>query len=291
MKEVALTASSEPIDTASLRACIATVLELPLERVLQPDADELGPSVGSMSRWLGRYGLGIARLADPAAFGWPGPWIARVEPPAGGPRFVVMFGVPSGVVWDPAAGGGVDPGWISEGYLIAPADAARALRDTSQVILGEGRVEAIYVAAAAGQPARRLEAAHALAGQGLEEDRHVLGTGTFPSGIPGSALTLIEGEVCESFDPPLGPDEHRRNVVTRGVSLNELVGRAFTIGGVRVRGMRLCEPCTVIEGYASRPVLRQLVHRGGLRADILDDGEIRVGDDLVVAVDGADRSV
>ncbi len=289
MKEVALSSSTEPLEPASLRACVATVLELPFERVPQPDSEELGASVGSMSRWLGRYGLAIARLADPAAFGWPGPWIARVEPPAGDPRFVVMFGVPSGVVWDPA-GGDVEAAWISEGYLIARTDAAQALLDTRQVVAGAGRVEAIYVAAAAGRPARRLEAAHALAGQGLEEDRHVLGTGTFPSGIPGSALTLIEGEVCESFDPPLGPDEHRRNVVTRGVRLNELVGREFTIGGVRVRGMRLCEPCTVIEGYASRPVLRPLVHRGGLRADILDDGEIRVGDDLVVAVDGADRS-
>ena len=84
--------------------------------------------------------------------------------------------------------------------------------------------------------------------------------------------------MCESVTPALAPGEHRRNVVTRGIDLNGLVGREFAIGGVRCRGMRLCEPCTVIQRYAARPVLRPLVHRGGLRADILDDGVIRVGD-------------
>ena len=129
----------------------------------------------------------------------------------------------------------------------------------------------------AGEPATALTNARALAGQGLEGDRHVTGSGTFPSGLPGSALTLIEAEVCESFDPPLGPDDHRRNVVTRGVSLNDLVGHEFTVGAVRCQGMRLCEPCTVVQRYAGRPVLRALVHRGGLRADILGDGEIARG--------------
>ncbi len=111
------------------------------------------------------------------------------------------------------------------------------------------------------------------------------GTGTFPSGLPGSALTLVEAEVCESFDPPLAPDEHRRNVITRGVELNRLVGHEFSVGEVRCRGMRLCEPCTVVQRYAGRPVLRELVHRGGLRADILQDGVISVGD-AVRAING-----
>jgi MOSC domain-containing protein YiiM len=89
---------------------------------------------------------------------------------------------------------------------------------------------------------------------------------------------MIEAEVCESFDPPLDPSEHRRNVVTRGIDLNALVGREFSIGEVRCRGMRLCEPCTVVQRYVGRPVLRALVHRGGLRADIVGDGHIRLGD-------------
>ena len=91
-------------------------------------------------------------------------------------------------------------------------------------------------------------------------------------------MTLIEAEVCESFEPPLVPDEHRRNVVTRGIELNRLVGQEFTIGEIRCRGMRLCEPCTVVQRYAGRPVLRELVHRGGLRADILEGGLMRRGD-------------
>ncbi|MGA9858657.1 MAG: MOSC domain-containing protein, partial [Solirubrobacteraceae bacterium] len=153
---------------------------------------------------------------------------------------------------------------------------------------GHGVVERIWVASRAGATARGLDAARALPGRGLDGDRHVSGDGTFPSGIPGSALTLIEAEVCESFDPPLGPDDHRRNIVTRGMSLNDLVGHQFTVGGVRCRGMRLCEPCTVVQGYAGRPILRDLVHRGGLRADILSEGEIRLGDTIrAVAADGA----
>ena len=137
-------------------------------------------------------------------------------------------------------------------------------------------------AAELSKPARsaipEMRRAVALAGRGLEGDRHVTGRGTFPSGPPGSALTMIEAEVCESFNPPLEPSDHRRNVVTRGIDLNALVGRDFSIGEVHCRGMRLCEPCTVVQRYASRPVLRALVHRGGLRADILHDGTIRVGD-------------
>ena len=138
----------------------------------------------------------------------------------------------------------------------------------------------LAVARSAGEPAQIVAEVRALAGTGLEGDRHVDGAGTFPSGVPGSALTLIEAEVCESFDPPLEPGQHRRNIVTRGIDLNALVGREFTVGEVRCRGMRLCEPCTVVQRYAERPVLRALVHRGGLRADILSDGVVRVGDSV-----------
>jgi MOSC domain-containing protein YiiM len=84
-------------------------------------------------------------------------------------------------------------------------------------------------------------------------------------------------------------NEHRRNVVTRGIDLNALVGHEFEIGAVRCRGVRLCEPCTVIDGYAPRPILRALVHRGGLRADILGDGVIHAGDAVAAATAPAPR--
>jgi MOSC domain-containing protein YiiM len=269
----------------SLAACLATVLELEPERLPALHPDEDPSAIGLISRWLGGMGMGMARVAEPATFSWAGPWIARVQPQGPGPahptdRFVVMYGVPSGVVWDPAGDGQVENEWIAEGYLVAAADIALARPALPAAPVTSGRVEGIWVAPSAGGLARRLEVARAMPGRGLEGDRYVVGAGTFPSGPPGSALTLIEAEVCETFDPPLGPDDHRRNIVTRGVALNDLLGHEFTVGEVRCRGMRLCEPCTVIQRYAGRPVLRELVHRGGLRADIATDGEIRIGDEV-----------
>jgi len=273
MREVRLPESELPLETASFLACVATILELLYEDLPMPPAGESLATGWTVSRWLGGLGLGLARVADPGSFSWAGPWIGRADG-----RFVVMYGVPSGVVWDPAGGPEIERESIDDGFLIAAADIALAMPPRPAAPRAVGTVETIAVAGAAAEPAHLLQAVHALAGQGLEGDRHVAGTGTFPSGTPGSALTMIEAEVCESFDPPLEPGEHRRNVITRGIDLNALVGHDFFIGEVACRGMRLCEPCTVVQRYAGRPILRALVHRGGLRADILRDGEIRVGD-------------
>jgi MOSC domain len=275
----------EDVERESFRAALATILELPLAAV--PDLRrEHDPATGWLvSRWLGGLGLGLVPVADAQTFAWPGPWLARVRPPGGSARFVVMYGVPSGVVWNPAREEPVTPDWISDGFVLAAADVALARPPLPRPPRSAGVVEEIWTATAAGGPATRRDDVRALAGRGLEDDRHTSGGGTFPSGLPGSALTLIEAEVCESFAPPLGADEHRRNLVTRGVDLNRLVGSEFTIGTVRCRGMRLCEPCAVVEGYATRPVLRALVHRGGLRADILEDGHLRAGD-KIAAGDG-----
>jgi len=191
-----------------------------------------------------------------------------------------MYGVPSGAAWDPTGVTG-EPGWrLEDGFVIAALDVALARPALPSAPASTGAVEGIWVAASAGATPNAVESVRALPGRGLQGDRHVTGHGTFPSGLPGSALTLIAAEVCESFSPPLDAAEHRRNVATRGIDLNALVGHEFTIGGVRCRGMRLCEPCTVVDRYASRPVLRALVHRGGLRADILEDGVLRIGDPL-----------
>jgi len=280
MREVVLSPPVEDAERESFRAALATILELSLAAV--PDLkSEHDPATGWLvSRWLGELGLGLVPVAEARSFAWAGPWIARVRPPDGTARFVVMYGVPSGVVWDPAGDGAILPGWISDGFVLAAADVALARPPRPQPPRSVGVLEQIWIAAGAGEPAAARDHARALAGRGLEGDRHTVGRGTFPSGLPGSGLTLIEAEVCESFEPPLRADEHRRNLVTRGIDLNRLVGGEFTIGSLRCRGMRLCEPCAVVEGYASRPVLRALVHRGGLRADILADGHLHVGDQI-----------
>lgn len=282
MRDVPLPTSRQPLLVRSFLACLATILEMPMEQLPQLPSDG-DPATGWLvSRWLGGRGLGIARVAEPAAFSWPGPWLARARPPAAPARYVVMYGAPSGVAWDPGGDGQITNDSIGDGFVLAATDIALALPVQATGPPAPGTVDGIWIAASAGQPAQSLATVRAVAGQGLAGDRHTLGTGTFPSGLPGSALTLIEAEVCESFDPPVRAQEHRRNLVTRGVELNGLVGREFMIGDVRCRGMRLCEPCRVMDGYTSRPLLRALVHRGGLRADILGDGDIHVGDRISV---------
>jgi len=272
------------VEVASFLACVATVIEIPVSELPEPSPDDDPVSV--VGRWLGGLRLGLISVADPASFAWAGPWIARLNA-AQGQRCVVMFGVPSGVVWDPAGRGHpVSQEMVEHGFVIAASDIAEAMPSRHPSPLGVGTIETIATAALAGAPVTMLTAAYLHAGRGVAGDRHLLGTGTFPSGIPGSSLTLIEAEVCESFDPPLSPDEHRRNVVTRGIDLNRLVGREFNLGRVRCRGMRLCEPCAVMQRYAGRPVLRALVHRAGLRADIIDDGEIKLADPVIPAPSG-----
>ena len=126
----------------------------------------------------------------------------------------------------------------------------------------------------------------ARAGRGLEGDRYFDGRGTFSDAHDrGHDLTLIEAEVLDELELPegrLAPAEARRNVVTRGIDLNALVGERFTVGDVECFGQRLCEPCAHLERLAAadgKPgTLRALIHKGGLRADVLSDGEIRVGD-------------
>ena len=140
-----------------------------------------------------------------------------------------------------------------------------------------GRVESIHLANGEGEATWPADRVLAVAGVGLEGDRYASGRGHF-SKMPGTgrALTLIEAEVLEATS--LLPAEARRNLVTRGIALNELVGRRFTVGGVLCEGKRLCEPCTYLEELTRRPLLEPLLHRGGLRADVLEGGEIRVGD-------------
>ena len=146
-----------------------------------------------------------------------------------------------------------------------------------------GRVEAIYVRPSRNAGPISLDRVRAGAGRGLEGDRYFAGTGTYSEeGRTGQDLTLIEAEALDALVAETGialpPAESRRNVVTRGIGLNDLVGKRFRVGPVVCYGQRLCEPCAHLESLTQDGVLRGLVHGGGLRADILTDGEIALGD-------------
>ena len=143
-----------------------------------------------------------------------------------------------------------------------------------------GVVEGIYVSEKARRLPSSAESARIVAGQGLEGDRYFLGKGSFSHWRgTGRALTLVEAEALE--DVGLEFAASRRNVVTRGVSLNDLVGRRFRVGGVECLGRRLCEPCRHLEKLEGDGLMRSLAGRGGLRADVLSDGAVAVGDAVV----------
>ena len=153
--------------------------------------------------------------------------------------------------------------------------------------LQSGTVESIHIAARAEEPTRALEAVSVVAGRGIEGDRYFRegGDGTFHEAEKtGQDLTLVEAEAIEGLAADTGielaPGEARRNVVTRGVSLNDLIGRRFVVGEVEAVGNRLCDPCSHLQKLTQPGVLKGLAHRGGLRADVVRGGAIRVGDEL-----------
>jgi MOSC domain-containing protein YiiM len=143
-----------------------------------------------------------------------------------------------------------------------------------------GTVEGIYLSDKAKRLPVAVDSARVVAGRGLEGDRYFVGKGSFSHWRgTGRALTLVEAEALE--DVGLGFDASRRNVVTRGVDLNALVGRRFRVGAVECLGRRLCEPCRHLEKLEGDGLMRSLAGRGGLRADVLSDGSVGVGDPVV----------
>jgi MOSC domain-containing protein YiiM len=150
-----------------------------------------------------------------------------------------------------------------------------------------GLVESIYVAPAAGAAMVSVVEATALAGRGLAGDRYAAGAGTFSTWPKDHEFTLIEGEAIDAMNRApgirLGPGDTRRNVTTRGIALNELVGREFTVGSVRCFGTRLCPPCDHLRKLLGIAELIQIMEgRGGLRATLVEGGTIRVGDGVAV---------
>lgn len=143
-----------------------------------------------------------------------------------------------------------------------------------------GRVVGIFIAADEGAATARVAEVSTVAGCGIEGDRYFNAQGWADGG---KHLTLIETEALDGLEreygTTLGRDESRRNIATSGVALNHLVGREFRVGDeVVCRGIRLCEPCGHLEKLTGKKVRKGLVHRGGLRAQIVTGGVIREGD-------------
>jgi MOSC domain-containing protein YiiM len=149
------------------------------------------------------------------------------------------------------------------------------------------RIREILISDSPTSPMTNLVQALAVAGRGLEGDRYFAGNGTFSPAPqkPDFEITLIEWEKVDAFAResglPFTTAHARRNLVTEGIDLNALAGREFRIGGALIRGIRLCEPCNYLAKTTFPEALRGLVHKGGLRAQIVENGTIRVGDEIV----------
>ncbi len=147
-----------------------------------------------------------------------------------------------------------------------------------------GTIEGIFITFAASQPMTALNEVQAIAGKGLEGDRYLLETGFYSDGQDGRQLTLIEAEDLEqlarNYDIELTAIESRRNLLTRGISLPALIGQRFHVGEVECEGIRMCPPCNHLEELTRPGPLRGLARSGGIRAHVLSDGVIRVGDTI-----------
>lgn len=151
-----------------------------------------------------------------------------------------------------------------------------------------GKVEGIYICPKRGEPTVLIEQAHVVPGMGIEGDRYFTRHRTTnPASKLGQEITLIEMEaieaICHEDGVIITPGQTRRNIITRGISLNDLVDRSFRIGAIQLRGIRLCEPCNYLASRTDPRILHSLVHRGGLRAEIITEGIIHINDIITTA--------
>jgi MOSC domain-containing protein YiiM len=148
-----------------------------------------------------------------------------------------------------------------------------------------GEVQSIWIAPEEGAPVRSVAEVKAVAGKGLEGDRYFKLGGTFSrKQVPGREVTLVEAEAVEALERDYGIELEdgatRRNITTRGVPLNHLVGRQFGVGETVLRGVKLCDPCGLLESRTQPGARKGLAHRGGLNAEIVRGGVIRRGDPI-----------
>ena len=252
--------------------------------------------LGVLRQWLARTDYGLVSIANPETFAWPGHWIGIVESPDKPGELVglLLFGSPSAVIASPSApqliGRGVEELRFQQGLVLVPFDALASGSSAARTQRTVGEVVGIYVAPTKEAPMQPVAKAKAIPGKGLEGDRYAAGAGTFTprsDRLKGYDITLIEKEVLDrltlSDGTRLAPAESRRNLVTTGIDLNAMVGKELRIGAVRAFGQRLCEPCVHLQRLTRPGVVLGLVHKGGLRADLLSGGEIRVGDRIEAA--------
>lgn len=152
--------------------------------------------------------------------------------------------------------------------------------------MAPARIHDLYIADAGGAPMQSLPSVTVDAGRGIVGDRYYTGTGTHSETLARRdkddwQVTLIESEEIDRFlsggNEDLGYGDFRRNIVTSGVRLNALVGQRFTVDGIAMEGVRLCEPCAYLADLLTRRLLPAMVGCAGLRARVLSSGELAVG--------------
>ena len=151
-------------------------------------------------------------------------------------------------------------------------------------MIATGIVVALFTVDRRAAPMKKVEQLYALAGRGIEGDRYFLGTGTYSkSPEPGRQVTLIKSEVLESLknksEINVKPEESRRNILTQGIEINDLIGTEFYVGTVRLRAHRITQPCLYLEKLLDQPGLyKELWDNGGISCEILSDGVIKETD-------------
>jgi MOSC domain len=261
----------------------AEAFDLPENAIPAPEGERM---VALMNDWLATRNWRFAYVRDPETFAWPGSWIALAadERSPIGWRPVLMFGDPSGPIQDPLGDG--EALRIMHGLLPVPMDrrgwqADFSIAEAAQMQVG--KVVALMTASHGSAEAMASTSVTARPG-GIDGDRYQDGTGTFSTSPRrvGQDITLIEAEALDELAThgvSIAPEEARRNVVTRGINLDALIGKHFRIGEIDCLGQRRAEPCAHLERLTPG-TLRPLVHRGGIRADILAAGTINVGDEI-----------
>ena len=158
-------------------------------------------------------------------------------------------------------------------------------------MIATGIVVALFTVDRRAAPMKKVEQLYALAGRGIEGDRYFLGTGTYSnSPEPGRQVTLIKSEVLESLKNKLEinvkPEESRRNILTQGIEINDLIGTEFYVGTVRLRAHRITQPCLYLENLLDQPGLyKELWDNGGISCEILCDGVIKERDIITPILD------